>query len=119
VIRIGMLWAIASLLIAVTAITGESAEIGTAASKAASLGAVAVGAVSESVLWSFGGDDGYRPLDGLIADKWGNLYSTTEFGGANSSCVDTRGCGTVFELSPTAGQQTQWRKRAMEFQRKW
>jgi uncharacterized repeat protein (TIGR03803 family) len=49
----------------------------------------------ETVLYSFlGGPDGYQP-SGLIRDSAGNLYGTTEFGGAN-------GFGTVYELSPGA-----------------
>jgi uncharacterized repeat protein (TIGR03803 family) len=67
----------------------------------------------ERVLWGFGAsDDGTDPQAGLIADKWGNLYGTTELGGANS-CVGIT-CGTVFELSPPDGQQqTQWRERVL------
>ncbi|MGA2411288.1 MAG: choice-of-anchor tandem repeat GloVer-containing protein [Candidatus Binataceae bacterium] len=63
---------------------------------------------NERVLWSFGTgtDDGTFPLAGLIADKWGNLYGTTIFGGAN-------GYGTVFELSPPIGQQTQWNESVL------
>jgi uncharacterized repeat protein (TIGR03803 family) len=59
---------------------------------------------SESVLWSFLGatGDGALPYAGLIADRWGNLYGTTEEGGANDNS------GTVFELRPPAGPQTQW-----------
>jgi uncharacterized repeat protein (TIGR03803 family) len=67
----------------------------------------------EKVLWSFGvDDDGQYPLAGLFADKWGNLFGTTTFGGANS-CSGVIGCGTVFELSPPAGQQSQWRERVL------
>jgi uncharacterized repeat protein (TIGR03803 family) len=60
---------------------------------------------TETVLWDFGsGDDGEFPEAGVIADKWGNLYGTTINGGANSFR------GTVFELSPPSGQNTQWRE---------
>jgi uncharacterized repeat protein (TIGR03803 family) len=56
---------------------------------------------TEEVLHSFGsGSDGYRPFAGLIFDAAGNLYGTTA--GAYESC-NYYGCGTVFELSPTAG----------------
>ena len=52
---------------------------------------------TETVLHSFsfliGSGDGEYPLDGLIMDKSGNLYGTTEQGGAY-------GDGTVFELTP-------------------
>jgi len=43
--------------------------------------------------------DGEAPIGNLVRDRSGNLYGTTEFGG-NSVCG---GCGTVFELSPSAG----------------
>ena len=49
---------------------------------------------TETVLHSFGkGNDGAGPLAGLIFDAAGNLYSTTEYGGAHNY-------GTIFELSP-------------------
>jgi uncharacterized repeat protein (TIGR03803 family) len=55
----------------------------------------ASGAWSEDVLYRFtGGSDGSRPIAGLIADSNGNLYGTTDQGGA-------AGHGTVFELSGT------------------
>jgi uncharacterized repeat protein (TIGR03803 family) len=45
------------------------------------------------VLYSFGSQniDGVQPSSGLVMDTKGNLYGTTEFGGANQT-------GTVFEL---------------------
>jgi uncharacterized repeat protein (TIGR03803 family) len=50
------------------------------------------GSGSEAVLYSFaGGTDPKFPYAGLIFDKAGNLYGTTEFGGAYS-------LGTVFEM---------------------
>jgi uncharacterized repeat protein (TIGR03803 family) len=62
---------------------------------------------TEKVLWSFGArDDGFNPEASLIADKRGNLYSTTSFGGAN-------GGGTVFEVSPPTDKQTQWSERVL------
>ena len=53
----------------------------------------------ESVLYSFqGGNDGAFPSSNLVADKQGNLYGTTEFGGTGL-CTDADGfvigCGTV------------------------
>jgi uncharacterized repeat protein (TIGR03803 family) len=58
--------------------------------------AVAAGSASaapiETVLHSFTGSDGANPQAGLIADSAGNLYGTTEFGGAS-------GNGVVFKLS--------------------
>ncbi len=56
---------------------------------------------TETVLYSFcsqGGTectDGAEPVAGVIQDASGNLYGTTEFGGANG--IDW---GTVFKLSP-------------------
>ena len=106
-----MSWAAAALLVSVTARTGKTADISAAASQAVALDSAAA-AVSESVLWSFGAtsDDGVGPSAGLIADKWGNLYGTTPFGGANGSHTFPAGPGpgTVFELTPPTGQQTQW-----------
>jgi len=55
------------------------------------------GTYSEKVLYSFtGGGDGAYPYAGLIMDASGNLYGTTQQGGAN-------GCGTVFELVNSSG----------------
>jgi uncharacterized repeat protein (TIGR03803 family) len=62
---------------------------------------------SETVLWSFGATgDGQAPQSGLIADASGNFYGTTNQGGAN-------GLGTVFELSPPTGGQTQWNETVL------
>lgn len=52
----------------------------------------------ETVLHSFVGADGIAPRAGVIRDALGNLYGTTELGGAF-------GYGTVFKLDP-AGQET-------------
>lgn len=56
------------------------------------------GGWTETVLYSFGSQngDGLQPTSGLVMDGNGNLYGTTEFGGANQT-------GTVFELSPASG----------------
>ena len=61
------------------------------------LGVAAIGQ-TEAVLYSFGTNpnDGSIPNGNLIFDKIGNLYGTTQRGGANSG-------GTVFELSPSSG----------------
>jgi uncharacterized repeat protein (TIGR03803 family) len=53
----------------------------------------------ETVLYTFIPPyDAYWPLAGLIRDAAGNLYGTTEFGGANNA-------GTVYKVDP-AGNQT-------------
>jgi len=58
---------------------------------------------TESVLYAFSGmnGDGYNPVGGLALDSSGNLYGTTEFGGAGCSF----GCGIFFRVSP-AGTET-------------
>jgi len=54
------------------------------------------GAYQYRVLYSFtGGNDGSGPYSGVIVDKTGNVYGTTNFGGANSY-------GTIFELGRQA-----------------
>jgi uncharacterized repeat protein (TIGR03803 family) len=53
-----------------------------------------------SVLYAFsGGKDGDLPAGGLLADKEGNLYGTTQTGGASGSGCGGFGCGVVFRLS--------------------
>jgi uncharacterized repeat protein (TIGR03803 family) len=53
------------------------------------------------VLYSFaGGADGYQPLGGVVVDQAGNLYGTTQQGGAPNNY------GTVFELSPSGNGWT-------------
>jgi uncharacterized repeat protein (TIGR03803 family) len=58
----------------------------------------------QTVLYSFNPDgiDGFGATGGLVFDAAGNLYGTTEFGGTGN-CTNGFGCGTVFELSPSAG----------------
>jgi uncharacterized repeat protein (TIGR03803 family) len=59
------------------------------------------GSWAETVLYRFGGGaDGANPVNGLIMDPAGNLYSTTSAGG-------TSGWGTVFELSPSGSDWTE------------
>src|SRR5579863_7827996 len=59
----------------------------------------------ETVLHAFGGTgDGNSPYGGLVADKSGNLFGTTVFGGTNNA-------GIVYELSPTRGGQ--WKERIL------
>jgi uncharacterized repeat protein (TIGR03803 family) len=60
------------------------------------------GGWSEKVLHRFNSKDGGAP-NGLIFDASGNLYGTTYFGGRYSNRFNCpSGCGTVFELMPTA-----------------
>ena len=60
---------------------------------------------TEKVLHNFNdnGKDGYLPAASLIFDSAGNLYSTTNVGGASGAGCGGEGCGTVFELTPKAG----------------
>jgi uncharacterized repeat protein (TIGR03803 family) len=56
-----------------------------------------------TVLHSFtSGSDGAMPMAEPILDASGNLYGTTEFGGAaNGNCVGLQaGCGVVYKVSP-------------------
>src|SRR5258705_7123994 len=59
------------------------------------------GSQTESVLYNFcaqsGCTDGFHPQAGLVRDPSGNLYGTTDEGGANAK-------GTVFEVSPTGAE---------------
>jgi uncharacterized repeat protein (TIGR03803 family) len=61
---------------------------------------------TETVLHSFNldGQDGVRPFSSLVMDSAGNLFGTTNYGGAYS-------LGTVFEVSP--GQNGGWTERVL------
>jgi uncharacterized repeat protein (TIGR03803 family) len=54
-----------------------------------------------TVLHSFAGGtkDGANPFAGLVLDSAGNLYGTTQHGGASANC-GSAGCGTIFKLTP-------------------
>jgi len=56
-----------------------------------------------NVIHRFSGPDGEQPTAALIVDSAGNLYGTTEIGGAN-------GLGTVFEVSPSG---TKWKEKVL------
>lgn len=59
------------------------------------------GVWTESIIHSFaGGSDGILPVVGLAMDAAGNLYGTTNFGGAGS-------VGTVYELTPSGSGWTE------------
>jgi len=61
---------------------------------------------TESILWSFGnGTDGSGPVKGMTMDSSGNLYGTTEEGGAYINAFEG---GTVFELTPPATIGGNW-----------
>lgn len=60
---------------------------------------------TEHILYRFtGGSDGGAPASGLVLDQAGNLYGTTVIGG--SGCTG-KGCGTVYELSPSGSGWTE------------
>jgi hypothetical protein len=68
---------------------------------------------TESILWSFddNGIDGIEPIAGVIMDKSGNLYGTTEKGGAygiNATYGLPSYGGTVFELTPPSTAGGNW-----------
>jgi uncharacterized repeat protein (TIGR03803 family) len=67
------------------------------------------GGWTEQVLHNFTsiGGDGTFPYSGLIFDKSGNLYGTTQFGGS------PHGPGTVFELSPPATSGGAWTEQVI------
>jgi len=68
---------------------------------------------TETVLHSFRkGDDGNTPYAGLVLDAAGNLYGTTVNGGRfPHSCINGKGCGTVFEVA--AGTNGVWKETVL------
>lgn len=56
-----------------------------------------------AVIYEFGANpnDGDIPNGGLVSDRAGNLYGTTQYGGSSGALK--LGYGTVFELTPVAG----------------
>lgn len=69
-------------------------------------GGAATAASKYRVIYRFaGGADGAAPAARLVADGSGNLYGTTDYGGAG--CYGT-GCGTIFELKRPAMRGRAW-----------
>jgi hypothetical protein len=58
-------------------------------------------ASTPTTLVNFNGTDGRAPIGGLIADAHGDLFGTTQNGGAVPT-NEARGAGTVFEIAKTA-----------------
>jgi uncharacterized repeat protein (TIGR03803 family) len=58
------------------------------------------------VLYRFqGGNDGSNPYAGVVANKRGELFGTTEYSGGSSVCQG--GCGAVFKLTPMGSGYTE------------
>jgi uncharacterized repeat protein (TIGR03803 family) len=58
-------------------------------------------------LHSFDGTDGANPLAAMLQASNGNLYGTTDYGGANSTdAACGGGCGTVFKITPSGTLST-------------
>ena len=53
-----------------------------------------------TLLHSFTGPDGIRPLGGLVQATDGNFYGTTTGGGAHNDCSN-QDCGTIFRITPS------------------
>jgi uncharacterized repeat protein (TIGR03803 family) len=64
------------------------------------------GAWTESVLHSFGRNDGYQPVSVAIGSG-GVLYGMTWAGGTSANC-GAGGCGTAFSLTPPAAAGGSW-----------
>jgi uncharacterized repeat protein (TIGR03803 family) len=68
------------------------------------------GTWSYTILYNFrGGLDGAYPLASVVIDTSGRLYGTTQQGGSSPYCLNP--CGTVFELTPHAGDR--WTERVI------
>jgi uncharacterized repeat protein (TIGR03803 family) len=65
---------------------------------------------NETVLYNFTGaaGDGIYPIGNLILDAQGNLYGTTNLGGARTQCGGS-GCGTVFKIDAKGNETVLYR----------
>ena len=63
-------------------------------------------AAQETILLNYNGKNGAGPAVTMVADKAGNFYGTTNYGGAFPSACNGMGCGTVFELVNRDGKYT-------------
>ena len=65
---------------------------------------------TETVLYNFCSatncSDGFSPFGGIIRDAAGNIYGTTQYGGAGNSTKYSY--GTVYELSPPSQPGSTW-----------
>jgi uncharacterized repeat protein (TIGR03803 family) len=66
------------------------------------------GVWTEAVLYDFGSyaGDGVYPYSGVMLDKSGNIYGTTNYGGSGTDCPPGS-CGAVYQLQPSNGSWTE------------
>ena len=55
---------------------------------------------SETIVYTFSGNDGDNPISGLAVDSSGHLFGVTARGGSSGTGCGGYGCGTVFEVTP-------------------
>jgi uncharacterized repeat protein (TIGR03803 family) len=68
--------------------------------------AIAADGQTFTSLLSFDGSDGNYPESALAQGTDGNLYGTTQAGGANKGNCVNGGCGTVFKITPAGALTT-------------
>jgi hypothetical protein len=72
------------------------------------------GAWTQKVLHNFaGGTDGANPNGGLVLDGNEAVYGTTYAGGDSRGDCGASGCGTAFELKPTAKKDDTWTEKRL------
>ncbi len=91
-------------LYGVTQVGGDAGSIACGCGTVFKLTPNSDGTWTKTTLYTFRGgpNDGAYPVNGLVFDRAGNIYSTTD-GGGNSTC--SGGCGTVFKLTPSSDGQ--------------